>query len=788
MHPFILSLALLTALAAPLAATRASADAIWVEAESLSQHGGWMLDTQFIDIMGSPYLLAHGMGRPVKDATGSITAPSTGTHRVWIRTKNWVGPWEAPEAPGRFQVSVAGQRLKPEFGATGTDWLWEDGGTVELNGRSIDIALHDLTGYEGRIDALYITSDLAFTPPADFASTNQLRRKSLGLPEQAPESEEYDLVVVGGGYSGLGAAISAARQGLKVAFIQNRPVLGGNGSGEVQVWAMGGTRRGLYPHLGEIVEEFADRASNSPAASPAEFNDALKEAVVRAEKNIDLFLNTHVHKVEMQKEDPKRIRSVVGLNTLTSAETRFRGKFFSDCTGHGSVGFLAGAEYLQEEKGRMGMSNMWVLKKVEKPTPWPDTPWALQLELADFPEPRTLEPVGIKNKANLTGYDLGYTPVENPEDYLHGEWFWESGFDQDPINGLERIRDWNFRAVYGAINSLKKNLPEKYGQYDFIWQAYIGGTRESRRLVGDMILTGKEMVEGIIHDDACVPTTWDQDLHYPKEQYAGKFPDNPFISRAEFGKHTDRKNGYPVPYRTLYSKDIPNLFMAGRNISVDRWALGSTRVMRTCGMFGEVVGKAAWICIRHHTSPRGVYEQYLDVLKDLMSQPGAMRRDALESDLYLPANAKALPEIVSDSIDPAKLDGIVIDDEDAELTGDWATGEGLKPFVANHYSYSQQKGASARFAFAVKETGKYEVRVFWQPHENRAKAAPVSVLSADGEKTFTLNQSKPAALPQGAHSLGTFSFTAGQEAAVIFRTEGSQGNVHLDAVQIIPAP
>jgi ribulose 1,5-bisphosphate synthetase/thiazole synthase len=766
----------------------AQAESVWLEAESLSNHGGWMIDTQFIDIMGSPYLLAHGMGRPVKDAGGQVKVKAAGSYKVWVRSKNWVGPWDAPGSPGRFQVSVGGQKLKPEFGATGKDWRWEDGGSVELKEGSAEVALHDLTGFEGRVDAIYLTQEAGFTPPDDFVATNKLRRESLGLPEQAPETKEYDLVVVGGGYSGLGAAISAARQGIKVAFLQNRPVLGGNGSGEVQVWAMGGTRRGLYPHLGEIVEEFADRASNSPAADPAEYNDALKEAVVRAETNIDLFLNTHVYGVEMQKEDAKKIRSVTGLNTMTGTETRFRGKFFTDCTGHGSVGALAGAEFMQEEKGRMGMSNMWVLKKVETPTPWKETPWALPLELADFPEPRQMEPVGVKNKGNMAGFDLGYKPVEKMEDYLHGEWFWESGFDQDPINGLERIRDWNFRAVYGAISSLKKNLPEKYTNYDFQWQAYIGGPRESRRLVGDMILTGKEMVEGKIHDDACVPTTWDQDLHYPKEQYAGKFPENPFISRAEFGKHTDRKNGYPVPYRCLYSKDISNLFMAGRNISVDRWALGSTRVMRTCGMFGEVVGKASWICVRHHTSPRGVYEQYLDLLKDLMKQPGAMRRDTLEGALYMPANAKVLPEVASDSIDPAKLEGIVIDDEDAELTGEWAKGESLKPYVGSYYSYTQKKGASARFAFAVKESGKYEVRVFWQPHENRAKTAPVSVMSAEGEKGFTLNQTKQAGSPQGAHSLGVFSFKAGEEAAVIFRTEGSGGNVHLDAVQVLPAP
>ncbi|MDP1591987.1 MAG: FAD-dependent oxidoreductase, partial [Prosthecobacter sp.] len=536
------------------------------------------------------------------------------------------------------------------------------------------------------------------------------------------------------------------------------------------------------------VEEFADRASNSPAASPDEFNDKLKEDTVKAEKTIELFLNTHVYGVELNA-DQKNIRSVIGLDTKSGKETRFVGKLFVDCTGHGSVGALAGAEFMMEEKGRMGMSNMWVMQNLKKPVSWPATPWALPLKLEDFPEPRPLAPVGKKNAANMAGFDLGYTPVPNPEEYLHGEWFWESGFDKHPINDLELIRDHNFRAVYGAVSALKTNLAEKYAPYDLTWLAYIGGPRESRRIVGDMILNGEDMVKGIIHPDGCVPTTWDQDLHYPKEQYAKNFPDNPFISRAEFGKHTDRKNGYPVPYRCFYSKDIGNLFMAGRTISVDRNSLGSTRVMRTCGMMGEVVGKAAWICVRHHTTPRGVYEQYLDILKDLMNKPGAMRRDNLEGDLYLPKNAKKLPDISlsADSIDPKKLDGIVIDDTEAELTGKWAHGEGLKPFVGEHYSYGSDKNASARFAFSVKQTGSYEVRIFFQPHENRAKTAPVSVLSADGEKTVTVNQTKPAPLPQGAYSLGTFKFTAGEEAAVIFRTAGAGGNVHLDAVQVLPA-
>ncbi|QIF05317.1 FAD-dependent oxidoreductase [Roseimicrobium sp. ORNL1] len=787
-HPILtLCLAAATAgafgAAAPLA--HAAPANLFVEAESFQDQGGWVLDTQFIDAMGSPYLMAHGLGKPVKDAFTTVKNATAGKYRVWIRTKNWVGPWDAPGAPGRFQVSVNGKSLGKDFGTQGKDWLWEDGGEVELPAGETKLSIQDQTGFNGRVDAILFTSDLKFTPPSEKKALASFRHKSLGLPDEAPATKEYDLVVVGGGYAGMGAAISGARQGLSVALVQNRPVLGGNGSSEVQVWAQGGTRRGLYPHLGEIVEEFTDRASNSPGFVE-EYGDKLKEQVVRDEKSIDLYLNNHVWKVEMAKGKDKKIVGAIALNTKTGEEKNIRGKFFVDSTGHGNLGALANAAYTMLEKGHLGMSNMWVVSKTDKAQDWPETPWALDLEPdKDFPTPKVFKP--LKNNvigANKPAPDLSHFKVS---DFLHGEWFWESGFDKHPIEELEIVRDWNLRALFGAFSGLRKKDPAKYADYAFQWVAYVGGTRESRLLTGDVVLNEDDIVSGKQFPDGCVPTTWDIDLHYPKEQYMTKYKDNPFISRAAFGKGVDRKNGYPIPYRSFYSKNIDNLFMAGRCISVDHSALGTIRVMRTCGMMGEVVGKAAYLTVRHETTPRGVYEQYLDNLKDLMTKPGAMRRDSIEGQLYMPANAAKLPELVEDSINPAKLEGLVIDDEDAELTGSWTKGEGLKPHVNKGYSYTGAAGASARFPFSVKETGTYEVRIAWQPHQNRGTTVPVSVLSADGQKDFTVDQSKPADLKLGFHSLGKFKFEAGAEAAVTFRTEGAKGNVHLDAVQVLPA-
>ena len=229
-----------------------------------------------------------------------------------------------------------------------------------------------------------------------------------------------------------------------------------------------------------------------------------------------------------------------------------------------------------------------------------------------------------------------------PRDH-HGQWFWEGGFDKDPIKEAEDIRDWNLRAVYGAFNAMKNgDGADKHKTAYLTWIAFIGGPRESRRLMGDIVLTQDEIVNKVDFPDGCVPSTWSIDLHYPKKQYAKKFPDNPFISIAVHDRRIDRRFGFPVPYRCFYSRNIDNLFMAGRCISVTHEALGTTRVMKTCGMMGEVVGKAASICVLNDCTPRQVYQSHWNQMDELLKLPGKARRQTIHDKIVIPPDALPL--------------------------------------------------------------------------------------------------------------------------------------------------
>lgn len=734
-------------------------DSVFLEAEAFENRGGWSTDSQFILNMGSAYLIAHGMGTPVEDATQKITFPSTGTYHLHARTKDWVAQWDAPGTPGEFEVLINGKAVKT-FGNEGAEWHWQKGGSIEITNPDATITLRDLKGFNGRCDALFFTKDADFTPPNDDQALFHFRRSQLGLPAEPPTQEGYDLVVVGGGYSGLAAAISGARQGLKVALIHDRPVLGGNGSSEVHVWAMGGTQRGKYPYLGEIVDEFTDFSRDSPGLSE-EFTDALKEKVARSEKNLDLFLNHFAFKVDAKDE---KIHSVTAVNTSTGRFTRFKGTFFCDGTGHGTIGALAGAKFMMQEKGHMGMSNMWSWKPTTGEVPWPKTPWALPLGLGDFPP---------------------LHPSRGPYDkFYKAEWFWEGGFDKHPINDLEAIRDWNLRANFGAFTALKHGPEaEKHQNAKLMWMAFIGGNRESRRLEGDIILTGDDILARKDFPDGCVPTTWSIDLHYPRKEYVkGVAKDNPFIAIAVHDRNVDRQNGYPIPYRIMYSKNISNLFMAGRCVSVDRRALGTTRVMRTCGMMGEVVGKAAWIAATQGTTPRGVYRDYLPQLIELIETPGRAFRDSKNGKLTVPpipeGGLRTNPKVSW----TGKMKGYVVDDAKAKLTGNWTKGDNLKPYLNKGYQYASGP-ASASFPIRLKKSGEYEVRFYWQAHGNRAKTAQIKITHAKGTDTVTLDQTTASSNKRFA-ILGTYTFSDVLPGAVTVSGTG-RGLLGIDGVQLV---
>ena len=193
--------------------------------------------------MGSPYLLAHGLGTPVADASTTFNLESSGVYHVWVRTKDWVARWQAPGTPGRFKLSFNDQILPTDFGTEGAEWSWQYGGTVQAVEGANAIRLIDATGFDGRCDCIALTPQKT-APPNGSGVLPPWRRKILNISESPVSHGPYDLVVTGGGYAGISAAISAARMGLTVALIQNRPVLGGNGSSEVRVWAKGLIRRG----------------------------------------------------------------------------------------------------------------------------------------------------------------------------------------------------------------------------------------------------------------------------------------------------------------------------------------------------------------------------------------------------------------------------------------------------------------------------------------------------------------------------------------------------------------
>lgn len=568
---------------------------ILIEAESFPDKGGWMVDPQFVEQMGSPYLMAHGMGKPVDNAATEVAIEEAGTYHVWARTKNWApGKWDPP---GQFQILINGKTLENKLGLT-PGWGWEYAGKVALEDGKARLELADLTGFNGRCDVVFLSTSNE-EPPAFGEKLADWRREMLQEPPAPETTKEFDLVITGGGIAGCAAAIAAAEEGLQVALIHDRPVLGGNASSEIRVHTLG-----IYGKFERILRKID--TEHYPNGSPkAKLDQQKRDRNVKSYKNIHLFLNWRAYDA-VSKDSV--IQYVDARHTSTGERIRFQAPWFVDSTGDGWIGYWAGAEYSygresvykygeawdewgelwspeEPDNAVMGSSILWRTKVAETPKVFPEVPWALE--------------------------------VAEDHEATAGEWYWEfSRNDLHQIHDGEEIRDHMLKAIFGSFYNAKRK-PENEN-YELEWVSYLLGKRESRRLVGDHIFTFKDVTEDAVFSDSVVVEEREIDVHFQLNLQDEDAPD--FLSKALFYK----TNHYYIPYRSLYSRNIDNLFMAGRNFSCSHVGLGGPRVMRTTGQMGAAVGFAASLCKKYGVNPRDIYTTYLEEYMNLIErQQGA---------------------------------------------------------------------------------------------------------------------------------------------------------------------
>lgn len=618
---------------------------VLLETEFFDDKGGWVVDQQFMDQMGSPYVMAHGLGRPVQDAVHVIEAGElNGKFRLWARTRDWV----SPHGPGRFTVqgwsSVGNARKKcfetRELGIGTGAWHWEDCGTIDIPDASVEIRLHDLTGFDGRCDALMFVPSHESTKPSAEWNEWVFRKNLLGLPEE-PTSVAFDFVVVGGGYAGMCAAVAAARQGVKTALVHDRPVFGGNASSEVRVGPIGRMGLAPFPRNSDLSYELeylskGSRGTSGGIRQPPD--DRAFEKWIRDEPLLTPFVFTRAVAVEKDVVETNRIMSVLVRAIVSGRETRLTSGLFCDATGDGWLARAAGAEVRVEPEnqeqtseslaprkgakpnGGYGATNYWLTRWTEKEEPFPSCPWAIEIN------------------DTSSAMSEARSGVEGDYPYAAG-WNWESGFHLDNLARGEEIRDHNFRAAYGMWDYLKNKAPDhaKYAKAEMSWLAYVLGKRAAGRIIGDYILREQDLTQHRIYGDGVVTTSWYLDMHFPHPRNTRHFPGTEFRSFAYDDPNFEREKAsgtigcytpiepYPIPYRCFYSKDVCNLFMAGKDISCTYVAMASVRVEHTTGQMGTMVGRAASLCVKNCWSPRELGLRHWGALEAVLRNPGPER-------------------------------------------------------------------------------------------------------------------------------------------------------------------
>ena len=453
--------------------------------------------------------------------------------------------------------------------------------------------------------------------------------------------ESYEVVVCGGGLAGVCAALASSRNGAKTCIINDRPVFGGNSSSEIKIKPLGPDRHHVYARATGIISELLirERAENhvkyegDNGYNNSVFDMILYDSVV-SEKNLTFHLNTLVTGVTMKEN---RIKAVSARVLTADTELTIHGQLFIDCTGDGVVAAASGCEWrmgqeAKEEYGEslapeeatdntMGNSIHFTSKDTGRPAPFKAPDWAVKYEDPNF----------------FYGSGRGL--------YHHraGYWWIELGTPLDTIYDSEELRHELTRHTLGIWDFIKNKDPrfkEIAKNFALDWVGQVPGKRDSRRIMGLHMLKQQDIENNTEFSDEVAYGGFFIDLH----TIGGLLAENPEpvnATSANRGKIDEKSDAavrtyvkpYGIPLRSLISKDVSNLMMAGRNISTTHVALGTVRVMSTTALMGQAAGTAAAFAAK----------EKIDVSEVVSKHTFSIKQRLLRDGCFLPHNKNEDP-------------------------------------------------------------------------------------------------------------------------------------------------